>query len=102
FAEIQFFFQATLQGVKETLALISNFSAPNAHLCQESSSALLVCKYQGTMALEVIPVKYISSCVAMVPFKDPVDGQFFVCEKMGLEVTFLSGVHEESQADDLL
>lgn len=35
----------------------------------------------------------------MVPFKDPEDGSFFVCEKTGLEVAFLGGVREENQAD---
>ena len=54
----------------------------------------MVCKYQGVSSLEVILVKQIISCVAMVPFKQPHDGRFFVCEKMGLDMAFLGSIQE--------
>jgi len=95
FAEVQYFFMAKLQQGDKALALISVFGAPDATLHRESSGALLVCQYRGIAALEVISVKQITSAVAMVPFKDPSSGKFFVCEKIGLDVAYLSGSQEE-------
>ncbi|KAF8971770.1 hypothetical protein BDZ97DRAFT_1650914, partial [Flammula alnicola] len=94
FAEVQYYFQAELAEQTETLALVSTYGPPNPQLLEESSGALLVCQYQGIASLEVISVKNIVSCVAMVPFKNPEDGRFFVCEKTGLEVAFLGGAEE--------
>jgi hypothetical protein len=76
------------------LALVSIYSTPDPILLEESSGALLVCRYKGIASLEVISVKHIASCIAMVPFKDPDDGRCFVCEKMGLDVAFLAGSQE--------
>lgn len=76
------------------LALVSTFGQPNAELLQQSSGALWVAEYQGNDTLKVIEIKTISTCVAMVPFMDPPDNQFFVCEKMGLEIGYLSGAEE--------
>ena len=95
FAEVQFFFQVFIQGTEQTVALISKYSSPDEEFLDMSSGALLVCRYSGMAALEVISVKNIASCVAMVPFKEPEDSHFFVCEKMGLEVAFLGGAREE-------
>jgi hypothetical protein len=63
----------------------------------ESSAALIVCQYRGIASLEVILVKNIISCIAMIPFTEPHDGRFFVCEKMGLDVTFLGGSQQEDE-----
>lgn len=95
FAEVQYFFQTTVGDQKETLALISHYSKPDSQLLEASSGALLVCKYQGDASLEVISAKKIASCVAMIPFRNFIDNQFFVCEKMGLEVAYLAGIEEE-------
>jgi hypothetical protein len=35
----------------------------------------------------------------MIPFLDPPDDRFFVCEKMGLAVSYLGGAEEHT--DDL-
>ncbi|KAF8877660.1 hypothetical protein CPB84DRAFT_1688636 [Gymnopilus junonius] len=70
FAEVQFFFKITLRDRVETMALVSKFGAPDVQLCAKSSGALLICQYQGVMALEVISIKAISSCMAMVPFPE--------------------------------
>ena len=94
FAEVQYFFRAKLHGNEETLALVSTYSPPEPVLLTESSGALMVCKYRGISSLEVIRVKNIISCIAMVPFKDPHDGRFFVCEKMGLDMACLGGMQE--------
>lgn len=78
----------------EALALISEYGIPDPVLLEESSGALIVCQYWGAASLSVIPAKNIISCLAMVPFKEPHDGRFFVCEKMGLDVAFLGGYEE--------
>ncbi|KAF8961789.1 hypothetical protein BDZ97DRAFT_1616783, partial [Flammula alnicola] len=67
FAEVQYFFQTTIRGEDETVALVSTFGAPDPQLLAESSGALRVCQYKGVAALEVIPVKNIISCIVMIP-----------------------------------
>ena len=103
FGEVQFFFQLVIDNAEETVALISVFDNPDPHLLQESSGALVVCKYRGNNSLEVVPVKTISTCIAMIPFKNPEDNLFFVCNKMGLDVAFLGGAQEveEDEYDDI-
>lgn len=71
--------------------MVSVYSAPNAHLFSESYGALSVCKYTGSTNLRVIRASAISTCIAMVPFKNW-PNQFFVCEKMGLAVVDLGGL----------
>ena len=68
---------------------------PNPRLLEESSNTLMVCQYMGDAALKIIPVKKIASCIAMVPFNDPADDYFFVCEKVGLEMAQMAGAQEE-------
>ena len=36
----------------------------------------------------------------MIPFKNPEDNFFFVCNKMGLDVAFLGGAQEVEVEDD--
>ncbi|KAF8954065.1 hypothetical protein BDZ97DRAFT_1629259, partial [Flammula alnicola] len=67
FAELQYFFQAKFNGEKKTCAMVSVFSDPDAQILLQSSRALWVCEYRGDDTLEVIPAKWISSCVAMPP-----------------------------------
>ncbi|KAF8816949.1 hypothetical protein BYT27DRAFT_7247837 [Phlegmacium glaucopus] len=94
FAEVQYFFQGKVHGNEETLALVSIYGTPDPILLEESSGALAVCQYKGIAALEVVAVKPIASCIAMVPFKELGDGRYFVCEKMGLDIAFLAGSQE--------
>jgi len=94
FAEVQYFFLAKVKGVEKGVALISCYSAPDPGLRASSSGALLVCQYKGMVSLEVILVKNIVSCIAMIPFPGHGDRKHFVCEKMGLDVAFLSGSQE--------
>jgi hypothetical protein len=77
------------------LALISVYGPPDAELLQQSSGALWVSQYHGCEELKIIDIKSIATCVAMIPFIDPPDGRFFVCEKMGLEIGYLGGVEED-------
>ncbi|KAF8156693.1 hypothetical protein B0H34DRAFT_658155, partial [Crassisporium funariophilum] len=95
--EVQYFFQARINEHNKTLALISQFSLPNANLLAKSSGALIVCQYRGIALLVVISVKNIISCIAMIPFTEPQDGRFFVCKKRGLDVAFLGGLQEYEQ-----
>ena len=57
-------------------------------------------EYRGNNSLEVVPVKSISTCIAMIPFKNSEDNLFFVCNKMGLDVAFLGGAQEMEEEDD--
>lgn len=101
FGEVQYFFRAQISTeVTKALALISVYDPPDADLLQESSHALWVTKYRGNMALKVIDIKTIKTCVAMVPFTKPADGHFFVCEKMGLEVGYYGGEYEDPNDSD--
>ena len=99
FAEVKYFFQATVNNKVETLALISCYNAPNKQLVKASSGALLVCQYCGNATLNVIQAMDIASGVAMVPFKNQ-ENKFFIYEKMGLEVAFLGGGGEDAMDDD--
>lgn len=94
---MQYFFQANVNGTTHTVALLSVYGEPDAHLLEISSGALLVCQYYNTdqASPKVVPVKNITSCIAMVPFGDLVHRKYFVCEKMGLQVAFLGGIAEE-------
>jgi hypothetical protein len=100
FGEVQFFFQLKINNREETVALISVFGNPDPRLLQESSGALIVCEYRGYNFFEIVPVKTISTCIAMIPFKNPEDNLFFVCNKMGLDVAFLGGAQELEKEDD--
>ena len=95
FGEVQFFFRAEIEGQMHGLALISKYGPPDAELLHQSSNALWVSQYQGNEQLKVINIKSIATCIAMIPFMDPPDGRFFVCEKMGLEIGYLGGVDED-------
>ena len=79
-------------------AVVSPYSPPNEHLLEVSYNTLVVCRYQGDSVLWVIDVKSILSVVAMVPFNfliDGLDNQFFLVEKIGLDV-----VEVDVQDDD--
>ena len=93
------------------LAMVSMYSTPDAFLLQESSGTLWVCKYLGNTALRVVDAKCIESVVAMVPWDDEdnedeedkqyTEGdEFFVVEKLGLEMASMAGVDEEADEED--
>ena len=94
---MQYFFQANVNGTTNTVALLSVYGEPDAHLLEVSSGALLVCQYYNAdqASLKVVSVKNITSCIAMVPFGDLVHQKYFVCEKMGLEIAYLGGITDE-------
>lgn len=76
-------------------ALVSLYSAPDASILEKSKGALAVCKYKGTAELKVIPASDILSVVAMVPFPAGDENDFFLVEKLGLDIAHLGGHDEE-------
>ena len=95
-AEVQFFFQVKLQGVDTTVALVANYSAPDATLMEKSSGALAVCQFLGQQSLEVIKIEFIHSVVGMVPYPHTeVQDCFFLVERMGYDIAYLGGYTEE-------
>ncbi|KAJ7215250.1 hypothetical protein C8J57DRAFT_985982, partial [Mycena rebaudengoi] len=68
YAEVQFFFQATINDTKElAVALVSVYSPPDPALLEESFQTVLECEYFGEDALQVIDVKTIRASVGMIP-----------------------------------
>jgi hypothetical protein len=78
-----------------TLVLLSLYSPPDKALYQKSHETLWSCTYQGDASFTVIEAKRISSVVAMVPLGDEDTGQYFVTEKLGLEVAYMGGMEED-------
>lgn len=75
------------------------FSSPDAELLKKSHGTLWVCKEPGTSSFEVVKVKEIQSVVAMVPWVEQ-SGEFFMMEKLGLEVASMGGVVEVDEEVD--
>jgi hypothetical protein len=70
-------------------ALASFYSPPNEYLLAYTHTTLAVCRHRREMPLIVIDAKSILSVVAMVPFPYAIDGhdnQYYVVEKIGLDV----------------
>ena len=87
--EARFYFQAKVEGTKETLALCSIYSPVDHDLREYTHGALNICNYKGEDNLIVIWVTSIISVVAMVPVHNQVEGlccQYFLVEKFALGV----------------
>ncbi|KAJ7462837.1 hypothetical protein FB451DRAFT_961802, partial [Mycena latifolia] len=67
YAEVQFFFQATIANAERTLALVSVYSPPDADLLRESFDTVAQCEYFGEENLHVINITQIQAGVGMVP-----------------------------------
>ncbi|KAJ7131580.1 hypothetical protein C8R43DRAFT_895969 [Mycena crocata] len=93
YGEVQFYFQADINGHMKTLALAAPYTPPDRDLLTASSNTLWVCRTTGQTALQVVDVKTVTSVVGMVPFQN--DGRVFVVHKMGLDVGKLGGYAEE-------
>lgn len=86
------------------LALISTYSPPDDKLLVESSGALISCKYMGASHYTVINVKSIVAVVAMVPHPRTASAlteHFFVVEKPGLDIAFISEKGETDETEDI-
>ena len=84
---MRFYFQDTIEGSEETLALCSLYSPVDNSLRNSSHNALNVRSYSGQDQLIVLLTKCILLVVAMVPFsKQGGRTHFFVVEKFALGV----------------
>ncbi|KAK7006805.1 hypothetical protein R3P38DRAFT_2555038 [Favolaschia claudopus] len=93
YGEVQFFFQASVNGDEKTLALISVYSPPNAALLEKSFQTVAECNYFGDDNLQVISILQIEAGVGMIPVDDT--GKYFVAEKLGLELESMAGALED-------
>ncbi|KAJ7182574.1 hypothetical protein C8R43DRAFT_868219 [Mycena crocata] len=84
YGEVQFYFQADINGRMKTLALAAPYTRPDHDLLTALSNTLWVCRTTGQTLLQVVDVKTMMSVVGMVPFQN--DGRVFVVHKMGLDV----------------
>ncbi|KAI0070682.1 hypothetical protein K474DRAFT_1713123 [Panus rudis PR-1116 ss-1] len=108
FAEVYFYFQirATPSAAEvHNVAMVSLFSDYDEALFKESYNTLLVCRYQGDSALQVIDAQQIAAVVAMMPLplttEELSQGQeadfacrFYVAEKPGLDVAYMGGMED--------
>jgi hypothetical protein len=80
---------------------VSVFSKPNGPLLQSSSGTLISCQYRGPDTYQVVEVTSIISVVAMIP--QQLDGTltYFLGEKIGLDITFLAGITEQLDTNEL-
>ena len=77
FAEVRFYFRATIAGVQESLALGSMYSPADDSIEEYSHGALNVFKHEGEDSLVVIKAISILSVVAMIPFRHEDGGNRF-------------------------
>ena len=86
--EARFFFQVTIGGIEETLAMGSLYSPIDGRRRVRTHGALMVCRYDGERGSIVIPVKSILSVVALVPCpaQDGGNQRVFLVEKFGYGV----------------
>jgi hypothetical protein len=101
FAEVYYYFRLLIGGMEKTLAMVSTYSAPHQHLFELSYRTLWSCTHGGDSSLMVIDVKSIEAVIAMVPHQPFPDlpGRYFLVEKPGLAIAFLSG-HVEDIPDE--
>ena len=112
FAEVQYFFQYDLNDTVRTFAMVSKFSDADPTITRETHGAVLACMYRGDTSREIIDVHEIKAVVAMVPMPKTQEEaardqsgnlyghRYFVVEKPGLAVAFLSGVEEACVGDE--
>jgi hypothetical protein len=80
---------------------VSVFSEPNDQLLQSSSGTVILCQYQGSNAYQVVEVSSILSVVSMVPQQQDGVLAYFLGEKIGLDITYLAGIAEDSDGSRL-
>ncbi|KAM6499015.1 hypothetical protein JOM56_006963, partial [Amanita muscaria] len=68
FAEVLYFFTASICPGKHAFAMVITYSNPDTELLLQSHNALWVSKHLGNHGLRIIDAKSIESVVAMVPF----------------------------------
>ncbi|KAF8587607.1 hypothetical protein K439DRAFT_1645815 [Ramaria rubella] len=98
FAEVNFYFQISLEVEIQTVALVRLYSGPDtdlhADLCWTVYSVAQLSEYEGFC---IVDVKDIQSVIAMILHNHhiiPGDKRFFLWEQMGLDISTL-GVPEQ-------
>ena len=105
FAEVQYFFNATVNDTRQTLALVSMYSRPDEDLFKRSNWTVWSVTEGGQNGLRVIDAKSILSVVSVIPHNhhvnaDSSDVRFFVWEQMGMDMALLSRSGDVAGEDD--
>jgi hypothetical protein len=105
FAEVQYFFNASVNNARRTLALVSLYSRPDEDLFRQSNWTVWSVTEGGPSSLQVIDAKSILSVVSVIPHNhhvnaDHSDKRFFVWEQMGLDMALLSRPGDVGGEDD--
>lgn len=79
--------------------MVSLYGPPNEILFQASSETLHVLTHLKDTSIAVVPLTQLLSVVGMVPWKQEVD-QFYVAEKMSLDVQFLTEAISNDEEED--
>lgn len=98
FAQVQFFFNAQIGGLRRTLALISLYSRPDEALFTESYFTVWSMTELGADGLRVVEAKSILSTFSAQPHDhhvDEGDDRYFVWEDMGLPMALLAGAIQD-------
>ncbi|KAK0192375.1 hypothetical protein F5146DRAFT_1102349 [Armillaria mellea] len=103
FTEVLYYFQLCFEHTHYTLALVSTYSPPDTELLHESSETVYSCEHQGDTGFCAVFVSDIVAVVAMVPLFDVTgkgeviipENQYFLVEKLGLDVTVLQREEEQ-------
>ena len=106
FAEVQYFFNASVNNARRTLALVSLYSRPDEDFFRRSNwTTVWSVTEGGPSSLQVIEAKSILSVVSVIPHNrhvnaDHSDKRFFVWEQMGLDMALLSCPGDVGGEDD--
>lgn len=95
FAEVQYFFNATVNDARITLALVALYSRPDEDLFKQSNWTVWSVTEGGQSGLRVIDAKSILSVVSVIPHNhhvcaDSSDERYFIWEQMGTDMALLS------------
>lgn len=85
--------------------MVSLYSQPDSELLAISSNTLWSCRHLGDRDVVDVDVRCIEAIVAVVPhsvgiFGQEWEGQVFVVEKPGLDVSIMAGVVEDIPEED--
>jgi hypothetical protein len=99
YAEVLYYFMASIAQENRALAMIRLYSAPDHDMLQLSFSAVYsVTEMELNNALQVIDVHTIISVVSVQPhdYKTiPSEQRYFIWEQIGLDIAILRGIQEE-------
>lgn len=103
FAEVQFYFNAEIGGIEQTLALVLFYGPHDKNLFEESFYTLWSMAEPDRNNLKVIGAKSIAAVVSVQPHNHHVeenDTRYFVWEQMGLEMGLLADTLPAIEAEN--